>query len=119
MSSPFGMSEHNDFVTTDATRHSLVNIAMARQLALPPTLAPRLISREASAAYVSVSPTTFDEMVQDGRMPHPKRLGERRHAWDVRELDAAVDQLPSVGKRGRASDETWSDVDAPQTSAVR
>ena len=28
-------------------------------------------------------------------MPRPKRFGERRHAWDVRELDVAVDQLPS------------------------
>ena len=78
MSSTFGMNERNDFVTTHTKLHSFVIIAMARQLALPPTLAPRLISREASAAYVSVSPTTFDEMVQDGRMPHPKRLGERR-----------------------------------------
>jgi hypothetical protein len=34
---------------------------MAHQKALPPTLAPRLISRQAAAAYVNVSPTTFDE----------------------------------------------------------
>ena len=67
---------------------------MARQNALPPTLAPRLITREAAAAYVSVSPTTFDEMVKDGRMPRPKRLGGRRKAWDVRALDAAIDDLP-------------------------
>jgi predicted DNA-binding transcriptional regulator AlpA len=92
---------------------------MTRQLALPPTLAPRLISREASAAYVNVSPTTFDEMVRDGRMPRPKLLSERRRAWDVRELDAAIDQLPSAGDQAPATDETWSDVDAPQASTVR
>ena len=51
---------------------------MARQNALPPTLPPRLIGRDAAAAYVNVSPTTFDEMVRDRRMPRPKRLG--RHA---------------------------------------
>jgi predicted DNA-binding transcriptional regulator AlpA len=67
---------------------------MAHQKALPPTLAPRLISRAAAAAYINVSPTTFDEMVKEGRMPRPKRLGGRRKAWDVRALDVAVDMLP-------------------------
>jgi predicted DNA-binding transcriptional regulator AlpA len=91
---------------------------MTRQVALPPTLAPRLINREAAAAYVCVSPNTFDEMVKDKRMPRPKRLGGRRIAWDVRELDVAVDQLP-VETGHVATDETWSDVDAPKASAVR
>jgi predicted DNA-binding transcriptional regulator AlpA len=91
---------------------------MTRQAALPPTLPPRLIGREAAAAYICVSPNMFDQMVEDGRMPHAKRLGCRRIAWDVRELDAAVDHLPV--KTGEvAADETWSDVDAPQASAVR
>ena len=54
---------------------------MAHQKALPPTLAPRLISREAAAAYVNVSPTAFDEMVKDGTMPKPRRLSGRRKAW--------------------------------------
>jgi predicted DNA-binding transcriptional regulator AlpA len=89
-----------------------------RQAALPPTLAPRLISREAAAAYVCVSPNTFDEMAKSGRMPRPKRLSDRRIAWDVRELDGAVDRLPADGD-GTAADETWSDVDAPQASAIR
>jgi predicted DNA-binding transcriptional regulator AlpA len=90
---------------------------MTRQVALPPTLAPRLISREAAAAYVCVSPNNFDEMVKEKRMPRPKRLGGRRIAWDVRELDVAVDQLP-IEEGNAAADETWSDIDAPQTSAV-
>jgi len=90
---------------------------MTRQVALPPTLAPRLIGREAAAAYVCVSPNTFDRMVEGGRMPHAKRLGDRRIAWDVRELDVAVDQLP-VEAAG-PGDETWSDVDAPKTAAAR
>ena len=86
---------------------------MARQLALPPTLPPRLISREASAAYLNVSPTKFDEMVRNGRMPSPKRVIGRRRAWDVRELDAAIDRLPTDEDVAPGSDETWSDVDAP------
>lgn len=88
---------------------------MARQTILPPTLPPRLVAREAAAAYVSVSPTTFDELVESGLMPWPKHLWGRRKAWDVRELDAAVDALPLATRL----DETWSDVDAPQVAAVR
>jgi predicted DNA-binding transcriptional regulator AlpA len=90
---------------------------MPRQNALPPTLAPRLIGREAAAAYVCVSPNTFDTMVRDGRMPPPKSLGIRRVAWDVRALDQAVDVLPAAGDDS-ASDATWSDVDAPKTTAL-
>lgn len=83
---------------------------MAHQNALPPTLAPRLVTREAAASYVSVSPTTFDEMVKDGRMPRPKRLRGRRKAWDVRALDAAIDDLPNADNDN--DDNTWDDVDA-------
>lgn len=85
---------------------------MARQLALPPTLPPRLIPREAAAAYVSVAPGTFDNMVKEGRMPRPRLLGGRRIAWDVRQLDTAVVALPLDGDEA-LSDHTWDDVDAP------
>jgi hypothetical protein len=50
-------------------------------------------------------------MVKDGRMPHPKMLGGKRRAWDVRALDAAVDRLPVQGDDA-GTDETWGDVDA-------
>jgi predicted DNA-binding transcriptional regulator AlpA len=81
---------------------------MAHQKALPPTLAPRLISRDAAAAYVNVSPTKFDEMVRDGTMPRPKQLGGRRKAWDVRALDTAVDGLEDC----HDDNDTWDNVDA-------
>jgi hypothetical protein len=80
---------------------------MPKQTALPPTLPPRLISREAAAAYVCVSPTTFDVMVADGRMPKPKVVCGTRKAWDVRELDAAVDALPHDGQELADADEGW------------
>ena len=70
---------------------------VARQAALPPTLPPRLISRDDAAAYVGVSPNTFDKMIADGLMPNPRQLTERRLAWDVRQLDAAIDRLPVDG----------------------
>jgi predicted DNA-binding transcriptional regulator AlpA len=81
---------------------------MAHQKALPPTIAPRLISRDAAAAYVNVSPTKFDEMVRDGTMPRPKQLGGRRKAWDVRALDTAVDGLEDCDD----DNDTWDNVDA-------
>jgi predicted DNA-binding transcriptional regulator AlpA len=93
-------------------------IAMPRQTALPPSLAPQLISREAAAAYICVSPNTFDEMVKTGQMPRARLLGERRRAWDVRQLDIAIDELPSDGDNTRV-DKTWSDVDAPKAAASR
>ena len=97
---------------------------MTRQALLPPTLAPRLICREAAAAYVSVSPNTFDKMVADGSMPKPRRLTERRIAWDVWQLDLAVDRLPIDGDADATSDATdhsWDDIDAQaqNKSAVR
>jgi predicted DNA-binding transcriptional regulator AlpA len=70
---------------------------MPQLRALLTTLAPRLLSREAAAAYVSVSPNTFDKMVEDGIMPNPRKLVGKRKAWDVRELDQAIDALPHDG----------------------
>jgi predicted DNA-binding transcriptional regulator AlpA len=81
---------------------------MARQTALPPTLAPRLIGREAAAAYLSLSPNTFDDLVDRKLMPKPRILGDRRRAWDVRELDAAADALPHDGEELAAADHGWT-----------
>jgi hypothetical protein len=35
---------------------------------------PRGLSRIEAARYVGVSPSLFDQMVKDGRMPGPKRI---------------------------------------------
>jgi predicted DNA-binding transcriptional regulator AlpA len=65
---------------------------------LPANLPPRGICREAAAAYVGISPTLFDEMVGDGRMPRPKRINSRT-VWDRHQLDKAFDALPDDGGR--------------------
>lgn len=82
---------------------------MKKYAALPPMLAPRLISREAAAAYLSIGTTKFDEMVRDRRMPAPKRIDGRK-LWDLRQLDEAADNLPTDGHD--EADETWADIDA-------
>ena len=84
---------------------------MARQSALPSTLPPRLLNREQAAAYLGISPGTFDKLVKAGVMPQAKRLSEGRIAWDRQEVDQAVDRLPTEGASTEI-DETWSDVDA-------
>jgi hypothetical protein len=78
---------------------------MGKQAALPPTLAPRLLLREAAAAYVCVSPGTFDVLVAKGVMPKPRILTDKRRAWDKPELDVAVDALPHEG--GETPSDGW------------
>ncbi len=53
----------------------------------------RGLSRVQAAAYIGVSPSLFDEMVADGRMPKPKKVNART-IWDRRALDRAFDRLP-------------------------
>ncbi len=63
-------------------------------------LQARGLSRVLAALYVGISPTKFDEMVGDGRMPKPKRIDARR-VWDRRRLDEAFEALPDeTSKRG-------------------
>jgi predicted DNA-binding transcriptional regulator AlpA len=54
---------------------------------------PRGLTRGQAACYVGVSPSLFDEMVKDGRMPQPKRINTRT-VWDKRQLDEAFAALP-------------------------
>ena len=66
----------------------------------------RGLSREEAAMYIGISPTKFDALVGDGRMPGPKRIDGRK-VWDVRALDAAFDHLPGCQTETASS---WDDV---------
>ena len=82
---------------------------ISRQNALPLSLPPRLIAREAAAAYVGVSPNTFDAMIAKGLMPRPRLLpGYRRKVWDVCELNIAIDALPRDGDDLAPANEGWT-----------
>jgi predicted DNA-binding transcriptional regulator AlpA len=65
---------------------------MPRHDALPPSVPPRGLSREAAAQYVGVSVGKFDQMTKDGRMPKPIRIDGRK-VWDRIALDRAFDLL--------------------------
>jgi hypothetical protein len=66
----------------------------------------RGLSRQESAMYLGISAVKFDELVRDGIMPSPKRVGSRR-LWDVRELDAAFDALPTENNASQGT--SWDD----------
>jgi predicted DNA-binding transcriptional regulator AlpA len=66
----------------------------------------RALSMQESAMYLGISAVKFGELVRDGTMPSPKRVGSRR-LWDVRELDVAFDALPTENNASQGT--TWDD----------
>src|SRR6185437_1841550 len=56
---------------------------------------PRGLSRAESARYIGISPSKFDELVKDHRMPAPKQIDGRR-VWDRLGLDEAFAALPDI-----------------------
>jgi predicted DNA-binding transcriptional regulator AlpA len=65
-----------------------------RCLAPAAPIEPRYLSRREAAAYLGVSPTTFDEEVSAGLWPPPRRRGAKGTSitWDRRLLDAFADR---------------------------
>ena len=55
----------------------------------------RGLSRTESSSYVGVSPSYWDDLVDQGIMPKPLRLGLGRVIFDVDEIDAAIERLKS------------------------
>lgn len=84
---------------------------MAKPDMLPLSCPPRGLSRVEAARYIGVSPTKFDQLVDSGRMPRPKRL-DGRVLWDVRALDLAFDEIPEDGSAPPPKQEadTWADM---------
>jgi hypothetical protein len=74
------------------------------QSTLPASLPPRGLSREEAAAYIGVSPSLFDILVKDGRMPGPKRINSRV-VWDRLKLDVAFEALDDTDVDG--TDDEW------------
>jgi predicted DNA-binding transcriptional regulator AlpA len=62
----------------------------------------RFLRREDAAFYIDVSPTKFDQLVAEGRMPQPCRI-DGCVRWDIRKLDMAADLIsdPEEAASGR------------------
>jgi predicted DNA-binding transcriptional regulator AlpA len=73
---------------------------------LPASLAPRGLNRVCAAAYIGVSPSKFDEMVADKRMPRWIQIDGRR-VWDRLKIDEAFAALGEDGERPRS---IWDEV---------
>jgi predicted DNA-binding transcriptional regulator AlpA len=73
---------------------------------LPLSLPPRGLSRIEAAQYIGVSPSLFDAMVKDGRMPLPKPINARK-VWDRLKLDQAFEALPDQDGAGA---NPWDEV---------
>ena len=90
-----------------------VPMKRARPDVLPTSCPPRGLSRLESAAYIGVSPTLFDDMVRDGRMPPPKTINSRV-VWDRHQLDLAFEALPireqAITILVAANDNEWDDM---------
>ena len=65
----------------------------------------RGLRRGEAALFVGVSPTKFDQLVREGLMPQPIRVGGCV-LWDIKRLDLAWDALGS-----EQVDDGWLDFD--------
>lgn len=78
------------------------------------------LNREEAAKLIGVGADFFERMVQDDRMPLPRRAGSRR-IWDAEEVIAAFRRLPRElpihprpprDEEGPAEDDPWDRVRA-------
>ncbi|WP_434064201.1 helix-turn-helix transcriptional regulator [Pararhizobium gei] len=77
---------------------------------------PRGLNRDDAVRYIGLGAATFDSMVNDGRMPRPKKIDDRL-IWDRDALDAAFtalvsDSNPPVARR-MPIDRTSRGMEAP------
>jgi len=76
-----------------------------------PRLEPRYLDRRQAAAYLGVSTSTFDEEVEAGQWPQPRRRGAKggRYTWDRKLLDSFADRHsygPDPGASANAAPES-------------
>ncbi|MFO1149094.1 MAG: hypothetical protein U1E62_12035 [Alsobacter sp.] len=80
--------------------------------ALHPNLTPIGLSRVEAAEFIGVSPTLFDQLVTDGRMPAPKEINSRV-VWSRPALEKAFTELPERSVRifgGSNHSDAWGDL---------
>ncbi len=82
-----------------------------RYRVLPAGVLPLGLSRVQASVYIGVSPSIYDAMVDDGRMPKPKRIGRRR-VWDRRTVEEYFARLDDAARDSPDPDggDDWEDV---------
>ena len=85
----------------------------------PPASQPRRgLRRVDAAAYVGVSPSKFDQMITDGRMPKPIKM-DACAVWDMRQLDQAFENLIDQPDTSEVADQVAAAMQAWPTNADR
>ena len=69
----------------------------------------RGLPRTKAAEYIGCSPRKFSDMVRDGAMPAPRKIGDKK-VWDRLELDDAFEALPRHGEGFNEWDDELSDT---------
>ena len=67
---------------------------------------PLGLSRVEAASYIGVSPSLFDRLVEDGRMPKPIGINARK-VWDRRRIEEAFTELAQDGSDHNPWDDDW------------
>jgi predicted DNA-binding transcriptional regulator AlpA len=67
-----------------------------------PITPPIGLSRSQAAQHIGISVGLFDQMVEDGRMPSPRRMNKRA-LWHRLEVEASFTALPT----GDETDNPW------------
>ena len=57
----------------------------------------RGLDRDEAALFIGVPLPTFDQMVSDGRLPRPVKIGDE-DIWDLEALDKAFSRLAGVAR---------------------
>lgn len=55
---------------------------------------PAYLDKAASAAFMSLSESTFEQLVREGVAPKPRALSGRRVGWLLRELREWAESMP-------------------------
>lgn len=58
------------------------------------SIKPAYLDREQTGAYVSLSETTMEQMIREGKFPKPRQLSPKRVGWRVTELDEWCENRP-------------------------
>lgn len=87
---------------------------------MPRSPAPprRGLSREEAADHCGFGVELFDRCCEEGVMPQPRRIGDKR-IWDIEEIDAAFDALPHWTADDRKRGIRASNDDAPAQLSER
>lgn len=58
------------------------------------TIKPLYLARAQAATFLSISESMLDRLVQQGKVPKPRKLSPGRSAWLVKELEAWGEECP-------------------------